>query len=50
MDHGRILDIGPHADLLARCMLYQRLYQLQFHGGAVDPDHAIADVKLESAT
>lgn len=32
MDRGRIIDIAPHADLIVRCELYQRLYQLQFEG------------------
>lgn len=49
MDHGQVLDIGPHRDLLQRCELYQRLYQLQFEGGAVDPDHAVEDLKGEVA-
>jgi len=30
MDDGRILDVGSHADLLGRCDLYRRLYQVQF--------------------
>ena len=47
MDHGHVLDVGSHAELLTRCELYQRLYQLQFHGGAVDPDSAVDDVKLD---
>ena len=49
MDKGLVLDIGSHAELLARCELYQRLYQLQFHSGAVDPDHAVEDVKIDDA-
>jgi len=48
MDHGVVLDIGSHFDLLQRCPLYQRLYQLQFEAGHVDPDHAVEDVKIES--
>jgi len=36
MDHGRILDRGTHAELLARCALYQKLYHLQ-HGGEGQP-------------
>lgn len=47
MDKGRVLDVGSHAILLTRCELYQRLYQLQFHGGNVDPDKVIEDVKIE---
>ena len=30
MQLGRILDIGRHEDLLARCELYRRLYRVQF--------------------
>ncbi|MBF0353721.1 MAG: ABC transporter ATP-binding protein [Alphaproteobacteria bacterium] len=30
IDQGRIVDIGPHAELLARCPLYSRLYSNQF--------------------
>ncbi|MEI6535267.1 MAG: ABC transporter ATP-binding protein [Verrucomicrobiaceae bacterium] len=47
MDKGAVLDTGTHSELLGRCELYQRLYQLQFHGGAVDPDHAVDDVKID---
>ncbi len=49
MDHGRVLDQGSHAELLTRCELYQRLYQLQFQGGAMDPDVPVADVNLDEA-
>ena len=36
MDHGRIVDVGPHEDLLERCTLYSHLYRTQFidSGGA----------------
>lgn len=30
MQDGRIQDVGTHAELLARCPLYRRLYQIQF--------------------
>ncbi len=30
MQDGRILDSGTHAELIARCELYRRLYQIQF--------------------
>ena len=30
MDQGRLIDIGPHADLLTRCELYARLAAAQF--------------------
>jgi ABC-type multidrug transport system fused ATPase/permease subunit len=32
MREGRILDAGTHAELLARCDFYRRLYQIQFEG------------------
>ncbi|NQU24636.1 MAG: ABC transporter ATP-binding protein [Candidatus Nealsonbacteria bacterium] len=30
MQSGRILDVGTHEELLSRCALYGRLYQIQF--------------------
>ncbi len=30
MDHGRIVAVGHHTDLLARPGLYRDLYQMQF--------------------
>ncbi len=30
MDHGKIVDVGRHEDLLGRCELYMRLYAMQF--------------------
>lgn len=30
MQHGEIVDIGPHAELLGRCRLYAGLYNTQF--------------------
>lgn len=30
MDRGRILDVGNHEELLDRCALYRRLYQIHF--------------------
>ena len=30
MDHGRIVDRGPHAELLGRNPIYQHLYNLQY--------------------
>ncbi len=30
MEHGRLIDIGTHQDLLQRCALYARLAELQF--------------------
>ncbi len=37
MEHGRIVDIGHHTELLHRCPLYTRLYELQF---GLEEDHA----------
>ncbi len=34
MDAGRIIDIGHHKDLFARCLLYRTLCETQFGGGA----------------
>lgn len=31
MDHGRIVETGPHAELLEKSPLYRRLYELQYH-------------------
>jgi ABC-type multidrug transport system fused ATPase/permease subunit len=30
MDHGRVVEIGPHEELVARGGLYARLYHTQF--------------------
>jgi ABC-type multidrug transport system fused ATPase/permease subunit len=30
MEDGRILDVGTHAELLARSPFYRRVYQIQF--------------------
>ncbi len=30
LDDGRVVDQGPHTELLARCETYQHLYQLQY--------------------
>jgi len=30
MEAGRVLDVGTHAELLARCGFYRRLYEIQF--------------------
>ncbi|MBU4398561.1 MAG: ABC transporter ATP-binding protein/permease, partial [Planctomycetes bacterium] len=32
MEGGRIFDVGSHDELLARCALYRRLYQIHFEG------------------
>jgi ATP-binding cassette subfamily B protein len=29
MDQGRVIDIGPHTDLLQRCPIYQHLWHQQ---------------------
>lgn len=30
LDHGRIVGVGPHEEVLRTCPLYQKLYELQF--------------------
>jgi len=35
MDHGRVVDEGTHAQLLARCEVYRRLTEHQLLGGAI---------------
>jgi subfamily B ATP-binding cassette protein MsbA len=47
MEHGEVVDMGSHAELLQRCDLYQRLYHLQFKSGKVAPDEAVADINLD---
>jgi len=47
MENGRVLDVGPHGDLLQRCELYQRLYQLQFKSGEIDPNVVTDDIKID---
>jgi ABC-type multidrug transport system fused ATPase/permease subunit len=32
MGEGRIVDVGTHDQLTARCTFYRRLYQIQFEG------------------
>jgi ATP-binding cassette subfamily B protein/subfamily B ATP-binding cassette protein MsbA len=34
MNAGRVEDIGPHDELMARCELYERLYSIQFKQSA----------------
>jgi ATP-binding cassette subfamily B protein/subfamily B ATP-binding cassette protein MsbA len=34
MEGGRIIDVGTHEQLISRCGLYQRLYQIQFREAA----------------
>jgi ATP-binding cassette subfamily B protein len=40
MNRGRIVDVGSHAELTARCTLYARLAELQF-GTEMDPRAAV---------
>jgi hypothetical protein len=37
MDHGRIKEIGTHAELLEKSGYYRRLYDLQFNQAAIEP-------------
>ena len=34
MEHGKIIDVGTHADLLQRCSLYSSLHEVQFKQSA----------------
>ena len=34
MDQGRILDLGTHKELIGRCAIYQRLYQISLRESA----------------
>ncbi len=43
MEHGRIVEQGTHAELLARKGAYSRLYAAQFSGAAADVDE-LADL------
>ena len=46
LDKGRLVEQGPHAELLARGGLYAKLYEEQFKPGrdrAASPDAALAD-------
>lgn len=36
MKDGMVIDVAPHETLLRRCEDYQRLYDLQFHGGQTE--------------
>jgi ABC-type multidrug transport system fused ATPase/permease subunit len=36
MDHGRVVEIGPHEELVTRAGLYARLYHTQFRTTALD--------------
>ena len=42
MHAGRIVDVGTHDELLARCDLYRRLYQIQFEEPAANATQAAA--------
>jgi len=43
LDHGRVVEEGSHADLLAQGGLYARLYQRQFRNGDAELESAAAD-------
>jgi ATP-binding cassette subfamily B protein len=42
LDHGRVVESGPHAELLAAAGAYARLHRLQRRAGAADPLGAAA--------
>ncbi len=35
MNKGRIIDIGPHEEIIKRCALYQKLYKMQFEDSKI---------------
>ncbi|TFG86856.1 MAG: ATP-binding cassette domain-containing protein, partial [Gemmatimonadales bacterium] len=43
LDHGRVVEEGTHADLLAQGGLYARLYQRQFRNGDAELEGVAAD-------
>lgn len=49
MENGRIVDQGPHAELLGRCELYTRLYSIQFGQEKAVGDTALATAEVASA-
>ncbi len=34
MDEGRVVDLGSHDELIARCEVYRRLHEIQFRQSA----------------
>ncbi|MDW8319466.1 MAG: ABC transporter ATP-binding protein, partial [Anaerolineae bacterium] len=44
MDHGRIVEVGTHAELLARDGLYAKLYLMQFAEDGARPARQVVDV------
>ncbi len=50
MEDGRVVDQGPHAELLGRCELYTRLYSIQFGQEKADADRTegTSEEKLEA--
>jgi len=51
LHHGRVREVGTHAELLARGGLYARLYELQFLGGPSRDGHrSDLDSELEPRT
>jgi len=43
MDSGRVLDVGTHTELLARCALYQQLCRTQLLSSDTDSDNGGSD-------
>ena len=48
MDHGRVIEEGPHAELLARGGAYAALYQMQFREESTPQSLGRADHALRS--
>jgi ABC-type transport system involved in cytochrome bd biosynthesis fused ATPase/permease subunit len=44
VDNGSVVDVGTHNELLARCVLYQRLASMQFK----EPEDKVAETQRET--
>jgi len=43
LEHGRIIELGPHEELMGRNGLYTRLYSMQFR----DPEEELAGLRVK---
>ena len=50
MDHGELIALGPHEQVLATCPIYERLFHARSRRGAVHSSDAIANVAGETLT
>jgi len=49
MEHGRIAEIGTHAELLAKNGIYARLYRMTYENAPVATNGASGDGRLAGA-